>query len=328
MSVKQGLGLGCRAQRSLLRSATWFRAASVFVCAIAVSFLVAAVVNPRGVADGQQLAVQQGSAVIRPRQKGPTDPSSTHKWHLLFSDNFNGSAGSLPSSQNWRVITGSDWDSEVQDYVDLRSSLQLSGTGYLKITAHKVDGSWQSGRIQSNRSFYAPRGTSILVESRIELPDGGQGIWPAFWAVGDTFDHVALPGSSAGEVDLAETINNDDWVAQVFHCGPPINGPCNTHGIQHTHYFPTAAGAAGWNTYGLLWNNEASTPYIEFLIDGVMQFEVTETQVGAYYWNLAFDHPYFFIYNIAVGGSWPGPPNQITNSCHMLVDFFRVYRSG
>src|SRR5688572_29688140 len=125
-------------------------------------------------------------------------PPTPSGWSLVWSDDFNGSAGTLPSSANWIIDTGhgypggpGNWGTgEIQNYTNSTSNLALDGTGNLRITPRRdAAGNWTSARIETQRSdFKPPSGGVVALESRIQMPNvtgnAALGYWPAFWALG------------------------------------------------------------------------------------------------------------------------------------------------
>jgi hypothetical protein len=242
-------------------------------------------------------------------------------WTTVFQDNFNGKAGSSPGS-SWHIYTGSG--SGIGRYEASSSVIHVDGHGHLVITTMKTPHGWVSGEIETARAYMPAPGQEMRVESTLELPAGGKGYWPAFWglAVSALTDPTTEP--TAGEDDFAETINNDRWIGQFMHCGTSNRaGPCGVNTLA-THRLSVPSGKSGWHEFSWLWCNKGSNSYVEFFIGSTLQMKITERQIGEKYWALAFDHPYVFIYDVAIGG-WPGQPNNSTAlSASMKVDFIRI----
>src|SRR5271165_6288945 len=100
-------------------------------------------------------------------------------WRLAFADNFSGVDGSLPSRSKWLIYSGQGYAYELERYSASVTNVRLDGHGHLELIARRVGGTWTSGEVQSKESFEASKGTSLLIEARVELPSGGQGYWPA-----------------------------------------------------------------------------------------------------------------------------------------------------
>ena len=268
------------------------------------------------------------------RHSGQTVSSVTRSqtsphWIPVFSDNFSGRAGSLPSSAKWIVYAGAGFGGELEQYTASSSNVRLDGQGHLLLIARKVGNGWTSGEVQTRGSFKASEGTSLLVQARVELPNGGPGYWPAVWAVAQSFRTNLSSEPGGGEVDIAETINDDRWVDQFLHCGFNLNPVgCVIHSsYYHAHEFSEPAGEAGWHLYAWEWMNEGSNPYVEMSIDGVPQLKIFKSEMTNRDWDAAFDHPYYLIMNLAIGG-WAGHPSSLSKPVGaMSIDFVHIFRS-
>lgn len=264
----------------------------------------------------------------------PVDPAiasqSAPTWRPIFTDNFNGSAGTPPSSANWLVYSGPGYGTELETYSSSPSNIMLDGHGHLLLIAQKsASGTWTSGEVQAKFDFQATPGESLLIQARVELPNGGAGYWPAVWAVAESFKSDANSEPAAGEVDLAETIDDDPWVAQFVHCGAAAQGTrCLSHGsFGHAHPFLTPSGQAGWHVYSWEWVNQGKDPYIQLAVGGTPQLTIYKSQMSASNWNRAFAHPYYLIMNLAVGG-WAGNPTTLSKStASMSIDYVKIFRS-
>ena len=290
---------------------------------LSLSVLAASVlICPGALTSGTARHSQQTISSVTGAQTAP-------HWIPVFSDNFSGSAGSLPSSANWIVYTGAGFEDELAQYTASSPNVRLDGQGHLQLIARKVRNGWTSGEVQSKESFEASKGTSLLVEARVELPNGGPGYWPAVWAVAQSFRTNRSSEPAAGEVDIAETISDLPWVDQLLHCGfnvSPVG--CVIHSTYfHSHPFSKPSGEAGWHLYAWEWVNRGSDPYIEMFIDGVPQLEIFKSEVTNRNWDAAFDHPYYLIVNLAIGG-WAGDPTSSSKPAGaMSVDFVHIFRS-
>ena len=129
--------------------------------------------------------------------------------------------------------------------------VHLDGHGHLVVTSMKTSHGWVSGEVETTHSYMPAPGQEMLVESRIELPAGGRGYWPAFWGLGVPALTNPKTEPMAGEDDFAETINDDPWVGQFMHCGiSNRDGPCGLDTQVETPLVPPRATAAGTCTRG------------------------------------------------------------------------------
>jgi hypothetical protein len=239
----------------------------------------------------------------------------------VFDDNFSGTADSS-LGPSWRVYTGTGIG--IGQFVDSSSVVHVDGQGHLVVGATESPEGWLSGEVETTHAYMPVPGQEMLVESRIELPAGGRGYWPAFWGLGVPAVTNPKAAPMAGEDDFAETINNDPWVGQFMHCGiSNRDGPCGL-GTQVETPLGVPSGDSGWHVYSWLWCNNGSDSYVAFYIGSTLEMKVTEQQIGAKYWTLSFDHPYVFIYDLAIGG-WASLPGLSTApSSSMKVDYLRI----
>ncbi|MWV42667.1 family 16 glycosylhydrolase [Paenibacillus sp. HJL G12] len=233
-------------------------------------------------------------------------------WNLVWSDEFNGN--SLDKS-NWKTEIGTGtggWgNNELQYYTDRQENVQVTG-GNLVITARKEaygGMNYTSARIKTQglHSF-----TYGKIEARIKLPSG-QGLWPAFWLLGSNIDSVGWPKS--GETDIMERVNNNPYVNGTVHWD--ANGQADYGQVSGNIDF------SQYHVYSVEWDSK----YIKWFVDG-QQFNAFYIENGTGNTE-EFQRPFFLLLNLAVGGNWPGSPNNSTQfPAQMLVDYVRVYQSS
>ncbi|WP_308117037.1 glycoside hydrolase family 16 protein [Streptomyces guryensis] len=277
------------------------------------------------------------------------EPSAPDGFHLIWSDGFSGAAGTLPSSDNWIIDTGTSYPGgaahwgtgEVETYTSDTANLQQDGNGNLKITPiEDAEGNWTSGRIETQRSdFEPPAGGKLRIESRIQVPDvtgdAADGYWPAFWTLGGAFRGNFTNWPGIGEFDIMENANGADKVSGTLHCGTDPGGPCNeTLGVGESRSCPDSACAGNFHTYAFEWDRSASPQELRWYVDGVQYHSVNESQVDEATWDAATGHGHYLLLNVAMGGAFPDPvaghatPSSTTKSgLSMLVDYVSVYRS-
>lgn len=308
-------------RRGADRETTPRLARSIAVTALSLSLLTA-VVYYMAPSSSAQVASRRGSSS---NQHSLTKQTSPVRWTTIYQDNFNGKAGSPPGPA-WEPYQGTGFG--IGQFLATPQVVHLDGKGDLVVTAERSGSDWFSGEIELKRGFMPSSGHTLMVESRIELPAGGQGYWPAFWGLGVPAATQPQLQPTAGEVDIVETIDNRRWLGQWLHCGvSEIAGPCGSKTLA-IHRLTVPSGASGWHVYSWMWFNEGSNPYVAFYIDQKLQLEASERSVGKTYWEKAFDHPYYFIYDLAVGGGWAGSPNNLTAAySSMRVDYIRILGS-
>ncbi|GJG88970.1 hydrolase [Gemmatimonadetes bacterium T265] len=213
---------------------------------------------------------------------------------------------------------GNGWGNhELEYYTPGARNAALDGAGHLVIEARResVGGNaYTSARLLTKGHFAQAYGR---FEARIRPPTGS-GIWPAFWTLGANIDTVGWP--AAGELDVMEIVGpHPSTVYGTAHAG----GSGGTW--QDGGAFTLTSGAFGdaYHVFAMEW-----TPYVvRWYVDSTLYHATTRAQLtGAQQW--AFDHPFFIILNVAVGGDWPGAPaGDATFPQRMVVDYVRVYRA-
>ena len=279
-----------------------------------------------------------------------TPPQAAQDWQLVWSDEFDGAAGQLPSSGNWQFDIGhsypggpANWGTgEVAAHTDDPANVSLDGDGNLKITALRDGGgNWTSARIETHRGdFRAPEGGSMRIEGSLGLPavsgDAALGYWPAFWALGSPYRGQYWNWPAIGEYDIMENVNGLPDVHGVLHCGVAPGGPCNEfNGIGGT---TTCGGSCqgGFHTYAFEWDDSGATGQLRWYADGRLFHTINETDLPADTWAQMTEHAgYFILLNLAIGGAFPDgvsgitTPTGATQPGHsLLVDYVRVYTRG
>jgi beta-glucanase (GH16 family) len=237
-------------------------------------------------------------------------------WRLIWSDEFSGPDGSAVDSSKWVYETGSSgWgNNELEDYTTRMENV-CRGGGNLVITAMKdsVSGKYTSARLKTQGKFSQLYGR---FEARIKIPYG-QGIWPAFWMLGDDIDKVAWP--ACGEIDIMENIGKEPSLIHGTIHGPGYSGAA---GIGSS--FALAGDkpfADDFHLYAVEWEPKV----IRFYVDEHLYATRTPADLPKDA-KWVYDHPFFILLNVAVGGSWPGNPDTTSVFPQtMLVDYVRVY---
>jgi beta-glucanase (GH16 family) len=252
----------------------------------------------------------------QPASHASHGPAATHKaqvpstarWRLTWHDEFNS-----PSSLNeWAYSVGGDgWSLKQLQWYDASNAV-VDRQGDLVITASKNG--------QGQQCWYGPcRYSSVRMttfnkfsqtygrfEARIRIPTGA-GLWPAFWLEGTNIFQVGWPES--GEVDIVESNGQHPDLVQGY-----AHAPTNSHSSFFTLPSPISA---GFHVYGVDWSPQGITWFVDGHPYGHMQA----------YPGWPFNHPFYIILNLAVGGSWPGSPNSSTPfPARMVISWVRVYR--
>lgn len=268
-------------------------------------------------------AVDTGSYFIDVDRNDDAAALARKGWKLTWSDEFDGPDGSAPDPAKWSFVTGGSGfgNNELETYTDRSRNVRIS-QGKLAITALKEDftGSdgiqrgYTSGRLETKGHFAQAYGR---VEARIRIPKGGQGIWPAFWMLGDNIDTVGWP--KGGEIDIMENVGKEpDQVHGTLH-GPGYSGG---NPLTSAYTMPdNEAVSDDFHIFGVEWEPGA----VRFYVDGELYVTRTPKDVPAGR-EWVYDHPFFILLNVAVGGKWPGNPDATTTlPTTMMVDWVRVY---
>lgn len=260
--------------------------------------------------------------VLLAAQSGCDRPAAPEpiRWVLAWADEFDGPAGTPPDPSRWRHDIGTDWGNAQLEYDTARTeNVALDGAGRLAITAIREsyqNREYTSGRINT-KDLFAQQGGRF--EARIQLPVG-RGVWPAFWLLGANFASVGWP--ACGEIDILEYRGQEPHVIHGSLHGPGYSGG---GAITSRYVRPGVAGFdQDFHVYAVEWTDDQIT----WLVDDTRYFSVRRSQLPAGApW--VFDHPFFVILNVAVGGNFVGAPDSSTVFPQtMLVDWVRVHRRG
>jgi beta-glucanase (GH16 family) len=264
---------------------------------------------------------------------------NAQSWNQVWTDEFNGPAGTPIDAGKWKFDTGIlKVNNEVEYYCapdtsvggcnSAKPNAYIDGNGHLVIQAIKLNastapnsGSWTSARMITEGTEQFQYGRA---EARMMLPVG-PGIWPAFWALGANISSVGWP--TCGEIDYMENVPalgglGPAKISSTLH-GPGYSGD---KGLPKK-YALANGDVTGWHTYGAIW----SPNMIQFYVDDPSKvFYVITTADVPDGQRWAFNHPFFLLMNLAMGGegSWPGPVDAATPTpAVMTVDYVRIYKA-
>jgi beta-glucanase (GH16 family) len=256
----------------------------------------------------------------------------------VWSDEFDGTAQQVPDPSRWTFdIGGGGWgNKEEQTYCSSSGggpkpcnprhpNAFLDGAGHLVLRAQREpDGVWTSARITSRGLKTVQYGR---IEARIKMPVG-KGLWPTFWMLGSDFPQVGWP--AAGSFSLVENVAlnsgsnglGPSMIRSTVH-GPHYYG---ANGIWHNFHLPNGERVddGNFHTYGVIW----SPGMLQFYLDDPANvYFVANSSSIPEGGQWVFDHPFYFLMNLAIGGDWPGSPDSTTpNPADLLVDYVRIYR--
>lgn len=251
----------------------------------------------------------------------PQDEKSA--WTLVWSDEFNGPDGSRPDPAKWKFeVGGNGWGNHELEYYTNRPENSFMRDGNLVIQALKenftgpdhVTRDYTSARITTQGLFEQAYGR---FEARIKIP---RGLWPAFWLLGNDIGTIGWPGS--GEIDIMENIGKEPSMVHGSLHGPGYSGD-----RDYTSEYKLPGGvhfADDFHVFAVEWEPKT----VRFFVDQELYATFTPARLPAGM-KWVFDHPFFIILNVAVGGDWPGPPDATTTFPQtMLVDYVRVYKAS
>ncbi|MDY7104747.1 MAG: glycoside hydrolase family 16 protein [Actinomycetota bacterium] len=292
--------------------------AAVGVAAVCVAGLTAAAATADAETASSSVTASLAALSDPSSAEAPVAAASTLTW----SDEFDGAAGTPPDPAKWGYdLGGEGWgNAELQSYTDSTDNAAHDGDGHLVITAREAEAGldcwygpceYTSARLLTKGTFTQAYGR---FEARLKIP-AGQGIWPAFWMLGDDIDAVGWPAS--GEIDIMENIGREPGMVHGTLHGPGYSGG---GGVGAAYLHPDGgAFADDFHTYAVDW----SPTEITWSVDGVEYSTKTPADVSG---DWVYDHPFFLIMNVAVGGTWPGSPDASTVfPQEMVIDHVRVY---
>jgi beta-glucanase (GH16 family) len=246
---------------------------------------------------------------------------------LAFKDEFNKSLNSPVDASKWTAeIGGEGWgNQELQYYTNSIENAYHDGNGSLVIKAIKLNPplnlscrygpcQYTSARLITKGKFDQKYGK---FEARIKIPRG-QGLWGAFWMLGNDIDTAGW--ATCGEIDIMENIGREPSIVHGTIHGPGYSGG---NGIGSPFSLPSnPVFADDYHIYSTEWSENV----IRFYVDKTLYKTITPADIPAKsHW--VFDHPFFTILNLAIGGPWGGvPDNTSVFPNTMLIDYVRVYK--
>lgn len=238
-------------------------------------------------------------------------------WELAWEDDFTGTSGSAPDNSKWSFDIGTGvngWgNSELQYYTNRSSNASLDGNGNLVITARTENfggSGFTSARVNTKNKFEQAYGR---FEARIKTPYG-PGIWPAFWLLGSDVDTNEWP--LCGEIDIMEQRGQEPYINHGSVHGPGYSGG---NSITKAYALMDGRFDTDFHIYAIEWGPD----YIDYFVDNFLYQRITPDNVTG---EWVYNHSFFIILNVAVGGSYVGFPTTGTPFPQsMYVDYVKVY---
>ena len=245
-----------------------------------------------------------------------TSPSTYPDMRLLWADEFDGDEVNL---RDWNFDIGDNgWGNEERQYYQPKNATLQNGHLVIAAREQRVGGStYTSTRIKTEGEVEFTYGR---VDIRAALPEG-QGIWPALWSLGANFRQVGWP--KTGELDIMEMIGGrgrENTVHGTMHWNRGGLSAPYSHTYQGgSYHLDSGKFSDGFHVFSMIRSPEGvtwlmdNTPFYSYQFTDAPDFE-------------AFQKPFFLIFNIAVGGRWPGYPDASTKfPQRLVVDYVRVF---
>jgi beta-glucanase (GH16 family) len=249
------------------------------------------------------------------------DAGTYADWVLSWSDEFNAEAGTKPDPTYWSYdLGGGGWGvGQLQTYTNSAPNAETDGQGNLGISAIEDNqGNFTSARIKTQGKFQQAYGR---FEIRAKIVTGN-GMWPAFWMLGDDFDTAGWP--QCGEIDIMEVRGSNPRTTGGSLHGPGYSG---MHPLSKSFSLPEGGPVLSddFHIYAIEWE----VGVVRFYVDDTLFETRTPADIpadagGPSHW--VYNHPFFILINVGIGGTPPwGPPTGTTFPQTMLVDYVRVY---
>jgi beta-glucanase (GH16 family) len=238
-------------------------------------------------------------------------------WQLVWSDDFEGTAGQLPDAAKWTYDLGTGdngWGNlELQNYTNNPANVSMDGNGNLMITALRSGSSFTSARIKTQGLFAQKYGR---FEARLKTPYG-PGIWPAFWMIGENITTVGWP--QCGEIDIMELRGQEpEKINGTIH-GPGYSGG---NPVTKSYALTNDRFDADYHIYAIEWDENK----IDFFVDDYLYQRIRRNDVPG---EWVYDQAFHIILNVAVGGNYVGfPVTETPFPQKMIVDYVKVYQEA
>jgi len=252
------------------------------------------------------------------------DEDKVEDWELIWSQEFDSETVDT-SVWNFEIGNGHakgipGWgNAELEYYTDRNAFIE---EGCLVIEAREEDVSdeygsynYTSARMTTEGKFEVKYGK---IEIRAKLPTG-KGIWTALWMLGSDIGKVGWP--ACGEIDIMEMLGHEVRTIYGTVHGPGYSGSASI-GIAYELPEDGPDFSEDFHTFAIEWDEDE----IEWYVDGRLYHVLSKDELEALELEWVFDHPFFLIVNVAVGGYWPGYPDETTKfPQRMYIDYIRVY---
>jgi Beta-glucanase/Beta-glucan synthetase len=272
---------------------------------------VNATISGTGKATG---TIQNNGTYYPTDSAGYTSPTSYSGYTLVWSDEFNGTS---INTNDWNFETGGGgWGNNELEYYTNSSNNAYVSNGNLIIEARQEtmgSNNYTSARMNTSGKHQFQYGR---IDIRAKLPVAS-GLWPALWMLGSNFSSVGWP--ACGETDIMELVGSaPSKVVGSIHWALS-NGSSGTY--NNSYSLSSGDFSQQFHVFSLIWKQN----YMQILVDGTAYMTATDQNLSSGTWP--FNAPQFLIFNVAVGGNWPGSPSASTVfPQRMFVDYIRVFQ--
>lgn len=248
-------------------------------------------------------------------ESGATSPRSYDGMTLVWEEEFEGTSLDTDSWTH-EIGTGTDgWGNFEEQFYRAENTSLVEGNLVIEAKRESFNGSeYTSSRIitKDKHSFRYGR-----IDIRAALPEG-QGMWPALWMLGSNFDQVGWP--ACGEIDIMEMVGGLGKENEI-HGTVHWDNAGEWANFGRMTELPEGQAQDEFNVYSIEWTENQ----IRWLVNDV-SYNVIDTSPAEL---SEFREEFFFIVNLAVGGNWPGSPNQLTSfPQYFIVDYIRVFQEN
>jgi beta-glucanase (GH16 family) len=265
--------------------------------------------------DRRTLILMAGFGVLSAATPAPSAhayprPPAAPSGNYIFSDEFDGPAGSAPDGSKWAVATAREtikdptkWElpENIGQYRDDRRNVFLDGKSNLVIKAAKDGPTYYGGKVQSRWRG----GVGHTWEARIKLDCLTAGAWPAYW----------LGNEDQGEIDVFEWYGNGNWL-------PATTVHAKANGGEHVSARITMDSA--WHTWRCQWDESGMRFWKDYVDGAAPYFSAPADALPDWPFN-APGYSVYPVFNLAVAGSGGGDPGPGSYPAQMLVDWIRVW---
>ena len=233
------------------------------------------------------------------------------EYQLVWSELFE---NKILDATKWNIeIRDPGWvNNELQAYTNRQDNIRIDNNNLIiqGIKESYEKANYTSGRVNTQGKMNWKYGR---FEIRAKIPKQ-KGVWPAIWLLSETITTDGWP--KCGEIDIMEHINNEDVIYGTIHSE------------EYNHMTETQIGGntiiknldSEFHTFGLEWDSES----LVWFIDDKVYHRVDKKDYFKNEWP--FDNNYFLIINQAIGGFWPGEPDQDFKTTEYIIDWIKVYQ--